>query len=273
MKAALAGYTPLAGRPYRVYVKGSYANNTNVRLNFDVDIAVEYHGFFYSDMAFDLKGQPDAAVDVFTTDDTYGRDDFKRDVRGALTSAFGSTAVTPGRIAFRVRNRETTLPADVVPSWEYRRYDRIVNGIPDFRKGTCVFPSGGSRTENFPEQQRVNGNAKNQATSKRYKRMVRALKKLQTRMVENGELPEELPSYLIECLVFNVPNEKFGHLAYLDDMQSVLARIYNETLENGNWHDWAEVNDLHYLFRGNRSWTREEVHRLAGRAWDHLGLS
>lgn len=44
VKAALAASDALAGRPYRVYVKGSYANNTNVRLNYDVDVAVEYHG-------------------------------------------------------------------------------------------------------------------------------------------------------------------------------------------------------------------------------------
>lgn len=272
IKAALAAYVPLKGRPYRVYVKGSYANNTNVRLNFDVDIAVEYHGYFYSDMAFELKDQPDSAVGVFSTSDSYSREQFKRDIHGALDEAFDQSAVSAGRIAYRVREQATTVPADVVPSWEYRRYDRIRNGAPIFHRGTCVFPAGGSRTANFPEQQRTNGNAKNVATKKRYKRMVRALKKLQTRLVSVGVLEEELPSYLIECLVFNVPDSAFGHSTYCSDLEAVLARIFNATLPQGDWNDWEEVHQLKYLFRGDRSWSRQDVHRLAERAWSHLGL-
>lgn len=272
IKAALAAFGPLQGRPYRVYVKGSYANNTNVRLNFDVDIAVEYYGFFYSDLVFDVEGQPKSVVGVIDSDDPYTRAEFKTDILGALHQAFGKNVVTPGRIAYRVREKATTLPADIVPSWEYRRYERIVNGVPKYQQGTCVFPKGGSRTHNFPEQQRVNGNRKNTDTSKRYKRMVRALKKLQTRLVEQGVLSEELPSYLIECLVYNVPNSSFGHSTYLSDMREVLASVFNATLTNGDWNDWVEVNDLRYLFRGNKAWTVGGVHRLADAAWDHLSL-
>lgn len=272
IEAALADYGALQGRPYRVYTKGSYANNTNVRLNFDVDIAVEYYGFFYSDMTFDLEGQPKSVVGVIDSDDPYTRAEFKTDILGALHKAFGKPAVTTGRIAYRVREKATTLPADVVPSWEYRRYERLINGEPDYRQGTCVFPTGGSRTENFPEQQRINNNRKNEETSRRYKRMVRALKKLQTRLVEQGVLQEELPSYLIECLVFNVPNASFGHSAYLQDMREVLASIFNATLTNGDWFDWEEANKLHYLFRGGKAWDRAGVHRLADAAWNHLGL-
>lgn len=271
IKAALASYGPLIGRPYRVYVKGSYANNTNVRLNFDVDVAVEYYGYFYSDMAFELEGQPDSAVGVSATSDPYSRSEFKADIKEALHKAFGARTVSTGRIAYRVREKATTLPADVVPSWEYRRYDRIVGGVPIFQTGTCVFPTGGSRTENYPKRQLENGNRKNADTAKRYKRMVRALKKLQTRLVAQGELKEELPSYLIECLVFNVPNDAFGHTTYLGDMRGVLAAIFNATLPEGDWNEWEEVHGLNYLFRGH-PWTRADVHLLADRAWDHLGL-
>lgn len=272
IKAALAAYEPLQGRPYRVYVKGSYANNTNVRLNFDVDIAVEYYGYFYSDLDFDLKGKPKSVVGVVDSSDPYTRAEFKADIKAALQAAFGTRAISTGRIAFRVREKATTLPADVVPSWEYRRYDRIVGGEPVCHQGTCVFPTGGNRTENFPEQQRENGNHKNAETTKRYKRMVRALKKLQTLLVEQGLLSEELPSYLIECLVFNVPSSAFGHNQYLQDMREVLARIFNATLTDGDWNDWEEVSGLKYLFRGDRPWSRAAVHRLADKAWDHLGF-
>src|ERR1700709_2629416 len=111
--------------------------------------------------------------------DPYTRDEFKGDIRASLVAAYGASAVEDGKIAYRVREKKTTLPADVVPSWEYRRYDRIVNGVPVYQEGSRVFPSTGGSKDNFPAIQKANGIAKNKATGLRYKRMIRALKKLQ----------------------------------------------------------------------------------------------
>jgi len=66
---ALAAYECLKGKPYRVYVKGSYANNTNVRLNYDVDIAVEYYGYFYHDLCFELENEEKSVVGVVDSSD------------------------------------------------------------------------------------------------------------------------------------------------------------------------------------------------------------
>jgi len=211
-------------------------------------------------------------VGIEASTDPYTRDAFKADIKKALENAFGATAVSTGKIAYRVREKKTTLPADVVPCWDYMRYDRIDDGVPIFHNGSCLFPTGGSRTVNYPAQQKANGNDKNSRTNKRYKRMVRALKKLQTLLVDEGVLSAELPSYLIECLVYNVPPGAFGHDAYLSDMRDVLAAIFNSTLESGNWNDWEEVNGLNYLYRGKPGWTHEQVHALAGAAWNKLGL-
>src|SRR5690348_5780726 len=77
---ALANFEPLNGRPYRIFAKGSYANNTHVRLNYDVDIAVEYLGYFYSDLMFDLKGKDKSEVGVVSSSDTYSTGEFKADI-------------------------------------------------------------------------------------------------------------------------------------------------------------------------------------------------
>ena len=272
VKGALRNYAPLQGRSYSVYTKGSYANNTNVRLNYDVDVAVEYRGFFYYDLIFDLKDQPKEKVGIVASTDPYTRDDFKADIRAALVAAFGASAITSGRIAHRVRQKKTTLPADVVPCWEYHRYDRITNGTPDFQEGSRIYPTSGACTDNYPTQQQRNGMDKNKRTGMRYKYMVRALKRLQTKLVEDGDLATELPSYLIECLVYNVPDDNFGHSMYLADMRGVLAMIFNATLTGGDSNDWDEVNGLRYLFRGTTAWSASQVHTLADAAWNKLGL-
>jgi hypothetical protein len=273
IKSALAKYEPLKGRPYIVYVKGSYANNTNVRLNYDVDIAVEYQNFFDYDMEFGLKGKTLADVGAQVSTDPYTREDFKTDIRAALVAAYGSSAVKDGEIAYRVRQKKTTLPADVVPCWLYRRYDGTGFNGPIYHEGSRVYPRSGSHKTNYPKIQLKKGTEKNNRTGHRYKRMVRALKKLQTRIVENGELPKELPSYFIECLVYNVPDASFNHADdYLADMSGVLMRIYNAMLSDGNGYDWLHVHELVYLFRGDDSWSQADAQALALAAWNELEL-
>jgi hypothetical protein len=204
---ALKASAALKGRPYRVYAKGSYANNTNVRLNYDVDIAVEYHGKFFYDFMLDAKDCAPSDAGITASTDTYSNDQFRADVQAALVAAFGVTNVDAGKIALRVRNKKTTLPADVVPCWEYRRYDRLINGVPYYSQGSRVFPSSGGSKDNFPAQQQENGTAKNLRVGRRYKRMVRCFKKLQTYLVAQDLIEEELPSYLSECLVYNVTDD------------------------------------------------------------------
>lgn len=272
IRASLDKYEPLQGK-YRVYVKGSYANRTNVRLNFDVDIAVEYVGYFYSELLFDLKDHDQSEVGIVDSTDPYTRADFKRDIKAALIEEFGSTSIKTGKIAYRVRENKTTLPADVVPSWEYRRYDRLDwRGQPIVHIGARVFPSTGGYKNNFPKLQVERGTAKNDRTGRRYKRMVRCLKKMQTRLVAAGVLDEELPSYFVECLVFNVPDDRFNHTSYLEDFRAVVGAIWSATKPDGDWADWEEVHGLHYLFKGDFSGYRENAHKLADKAWDEVGI-
>ena len=52
-----------------------------------------------------------------------------------------------------------------------------------------------------------NGIAKNSNTYRRFKRLTRLHRKLRYKMLENGEtLSDNITSFLLECLVWNVPN-------------------------------------------------------------------
>jgi hypothetical protein len=54
--------------------------------------------------------------------------------------------------------------------------------------------------------------AKNNATGGRFKRIVRVLKRLRNEMADHDvAAAKPIASYLIECFVWNVPNEGFGH--------------------------------------------------------------
>lgn len=275
IKAALRGASELKGFDCKVYVKGSYANNTNVRRDFDVDVAVECRSFYFPDLAGEAATTKKAAIEAgFHGYNGPGVEDFKRAVNAILLKTFGKTAVIPGKIAYRIREGKTTLPADVVPCFEYHRiYDMDGKNALKYSEGTMLFPSAGKPVINWPQQQLERGTEKNNATGHRYKRMVRALKKLQTELVRENLLAAELPSFLVECLVYNVPNEYLGHDKYLDDMRAVVAVIFQATDEKGACDDWLEVNRLKYLFRAEQSWTFEQAHRLSLVAWKHMGFS
>lgn len=101
--------------------------------------------------------------------------------------------------------------------------------------------------------------------------MVRALKRLENELVNAGLL-DELPSFFMECLVYNVPDDDFNHSTYVGDMRAVLATIFNETLSNDRCSDWLEVSERKYLFHSTQPWTRNQAHDLAGRAWDYMGF-
>jgi hypothetical protein len=68
-----------------------------------------------------------------------------------------------------------------------------------------------TRIANYPDQHSANCTAKHQATNKWFKPMVRILKNMRGKLVEDKIIEEGVaPSYYIEGLLYNVPNEKFG---------------------------------------------------------------
>lgn len=276
IKAALKASANLKSVGYKVYAKGSYANNTNVRLDYDVDIAVECTDFYYHDQFGAAADVKKAAVEKQFSGykGGYTSSDFKNDVEQALVDCYGRQAVKRGNMAMRVREKKTTLPADVVPCFEYHYiYDVDFWGNLKYHQGTRIYPDAGSYIHNWPVQQQTLGVAKNELTGRRYKRMVRALKRLENQLVKDGQI-KELPSFFIECLVYNVPNECFNHKTYVADMRDVLRVIFNSTLTKNKdeCEKWLEVSERKYLFDSTQPWTYQQAHDLADKAWDYMGF-
>src|ERR1700756_722630 len=99
-----------------------------------------------------------------------------------------------------------------------------------YDSGTQLLPDNGGQIINWPRQNYDNGVAKNDATSRRFKAVVRILKRLRNEMVDNGhKVAEPIPSYLMECLVWNVPNQGFGHDKYYDDVRYAIAHLWDRT--------------------------------------------
>ena len=201
---------------------------------------------------------------------SYHYPQFKDEVEEALVNEFGRKSVYRGNKAFDIKANTHRVDADVAPFFEHRRYSK--NGR--FISGVQLLSDNGGKVVNWPEQHYDNGVSKNSECNKRYKRSVRILKKLCNEMEENKVFQAYfIPGFLIECLVWNVPNKYFGQDSYYLDVKNVLAYLFNNTRTDKNCSEWGEVSELKYLFRSNQAWTRQQAHNFIDAAWDYVGFN
>lgn len=254
IRAAINASAKLNRRNIRVFVQGSYRNRVNVRQDSDVDIGVECEDVMFSDLP---EGKTKADFGITPAEYTYAQ--FKNEVGEALTEYFGRAAVTRGDKAFDIKATQRQVEADVAPFFQHRRY-RSDGG---FDRGVELRSDSGGRIINWPEQHYDNGVAKHTRTSQRFKKIVRILKCLRNEMEEKGrEAAKPIPSFLIECLVFNAPTRCFGNDKWHDDVMAVLAFLRENTVSDHLCNDWGEVSELKYLFRGSHKWTRQQAHEF-----------
>lgn len=254
----------------KVYAKGSYANATNVRMDSDVDVVVEnQHVIYYDYFPPEIAPSPDPNSDPYTG--PWNPTNWREEVRLAMVRRFGSSDVdSSGEVAITIAEVAGSRPsADVVPSFDYRRYDRPDQSIAHV--GSRVFKRTQGRIDNFPDQQKSNGITKDSNTAGRYKKYVRALKNAENFLSDRGAI-DSLPSYFMECLVWNVPDAQIVSGSTVDQgFRSTLAHLYNNLLPSAfTADDWEEPNRLKYLFRTDK-WSRGDAFTLIDATWDLLG--
>lgn len=273
IRTAVARNPKLKDRSVLVFTQGSFRNRVNIRQDSDVDVGVMLYDYFLSEYP---KGKTKADFD--NTDGNYPFSQFKDELENALVDFFGRAVVTRGNKAFNIKATAAQVDADVVPLYEFRQYWE--NG--SYRAGVALIPDNSSRRiENYPERlvdywpltplHYENGVSKNDETSRRFKGMVRILKKVRVELEDAGSAAA-VPSYLVECLVWNAPNGCFDEDTWEDRVQSVLRFLWQNTREATLCDKWCEVDGIKYLFHILQPWTREQAHAFINAAWDYVGV-
>lgn len=262
IREAIQGHTAFDNCSLTVFSKGSYPNNTNVRLNSDVDIAVQCHEASYSD---------GNAPSVGSYTGYWTPANLRAELGAALVNKFGSDVDTSGGTAIRVRSSSSRVEADAVPCFDYKHH--FSGG--GYREGIKVIRTDGRQIVNYPAQCYAEGVARNTATSQRYKKVVRILKRVAIDMESSGRHPNA-PSFFIESLVFNCPNTDFGASSWTLRVKKVIFSIWDHcegsepTAESDRW---LETNRAKFLFHPTQKWSREDGRAFAHAAWNHLGLA
>ena len=266
IREAIQAHEPFEGCSLSVYAKGSYPNNTNVRQESDVDIAVQCHEAMYWKEAAPGAHPPSVAYSGPWTPAA-----LRREVTAALEAKFPGQLDTSGSTAVKVYSASARVDADVTPCFDYRYY--FEGG--SYRDGTRIVRMDGVHLENFPGQHLANGRAKNNRTGRNFKRVVRILKRVEYAMVADG-YHDEVPSFFIECLAYNCADAIFARSDWASRVKGVLATVY-EALEGPESEDsserWNQVDECLYLFFPRQKWTRETGRDYAYAAWTYLGLS
>ena len=264
IRAAIDASPTLSARSISVFPQGSYRNRTNVRTESDVDVCVCCSDSIF----FDLPAGTTPEQFGIRTPAPYGFAQFRADVSAALVARFGAGSVKAGSKAYTVHENASRIAADAVPVFEYRNYQYSVPPAI----GTA-FLADGRRINNYPEQHYSNGVAKNDATARRFKMITRILKRLRYEMTNEGvAIAEELASFEIESLVWNVPIPLFGAATLREDLVRVMGHVYVNTEDDQKCAAWKEVNGIKPLFGPAQPWGRTDVRPFLERVWEFAEL-
>jgi hypothetical protein len=226
VREAINDHDPLKNKSTDVFGQGSYANNTNVRLNSDIDINVCYTDGFY----FELPDGMDRYDFDLNNPSSYSFSEFKNHVEQALINKFGADSIKRDDKCIKILGNNYRIETDVVPTWNFRRY--FENG--EYVTGVKFFSDSGKGIKNFPKKHIANGKDKNKETSRRFKKLTRIYRKTLYKMSEEMQSirNNNISSFLLECLVWNVPNRIFNENSSWSDMtKESLIYLYQNTKE------------------------------------------
>jgi hypothetical protein len=155
------------------------------------------------------------------------------------------------------------FPADIVPCFPIRMYE----GVGDFEPGISILPDSGGEILNYPEQHYANGVGKNEATGRRFKKMVRCFKRMENHIVSTNSIFDPLPSFFMESLIFNCPVALFLRESYVESFRDLMMWLYVTLGDTPKCNGMMEVNEVKTLFKDGQTWTPDQAKSMVAMAW------
>ena len=245
IKNVLEAYnTPFRSKDFKVFLQGSYANDTNINAESDVDIVIQLNDCLNSDLS-NLSDSEKAAYKSAFDNATYTYSNFKEDVLSVLKAQY-ENAVKTGNKAISIDANNSRRKADVIVAIQHRRYFKFRSSSDSsYIKGLCFYNASNQPISNFPNDHSANLTDKHQASSNRLKPLIRVFKNMRNRLIDEGKIGGDIaPSYYIEGLLFNVPNEEFK-----SSYQDSVVNILNWYQQKAKKTELVCANKKYYLLR------------------------
>lgn len=269
IKSAIDAKSELKTMGIEVFIQGSFANNTNVRSESDVDVCVMLKDTFHCEYPEGVRDE-----NYGFTSSSFTFQQYRELVKKALQDKFRSEYVHDGNKSLKINENTYHVQADVVPAFQLRNYYYNKSKSADnYVEGTWFVSKSGLHIANYPKVHIKNGTEKNNRTGYKYKKLVRIMKHIKNEMVDDGKAnAAKITSFLVECLVWNVPDATItGYSTWNETVRQAIYYLYNEI--RGDRHkEWGEVSEMLYLFR-KRKWTDLDVKQWLYDAWNYLGYN
>ncbi|MCI5050491.1 MAG: nucleotidyltransferase [Rickettsiales bacterium] len=256
---------------FTIISQGSYHNNTNVKNDSDVDLCVCLNSAYF---------HTPAAGDGFDVYDYYEPlpftfQEYKTHVASSLRNHFGYSAVKVGGKAISIHTEDDhKISADIVPAYTEVLYFRKslwpTNYPTEYQRGIGFVTDQGQKIANYPVQHHSNGVAKNNRTSRRYKNVVRILKRLRNHMRDNNiDAAKTCSSFLIECLAYNASDESFANSNLYECVEHVLLELI-VALRGRDGDTYTEVNEIKMLFSVAQPWSKQQALEFVEAAYAYI---
>jgi len=268
IKDAIKAHDNLKDLTIEFIIQGSYGNNTNVKIDSDIDVCV-----MLTDTVFCAYREGASDKDYGYTTGTTNYSDYRSWVISAIVTKFGAENVITGNKSIKIKSNSFHVHADVVPAFQFRNYKYEKNNNPkDYYEGIKFYSSDNTEVINYPKRHISNGILKNDQTLRRYKRTVRLYKRIKNKMIEDGiPVSSNIRSFLIECMLWNIPNQIFTNSKTWNDvLRESIISLYNSTKTEEGCKSWLECSELIYLFHSLRKWNRADTNSFLLQMWQYL---
>lgn len=248
-----------------IYLQGSYANNTNITGESDVDIVIELKKILFSYDIDDLTTEEKNAFhEAYPSTSTYSFLKFKNDAYQALKSYF--EAVSYEAKCLKVPSNSSRVNADIVPSFEHRKYQRFTFYTRDkYIPGIKFYDTEENRKIiNYPKKHLENCESKNIDSGGKFKDSVRIFKNFNRELIERNLINDEIaPSYFIENTIYNCSSQVFDG-NYTEIVLKIFQFLVND-IENGRLPHYQCANEQDLLFDTN-TWNEANAHIFISKA-------
>ena len=232
-------------KKFKIFLQGSYGNDTNIFKESDVDVVIRLDSIF----TYDINNLPDDQKAVFQllhAAAVYTHKHFRKHVLEVLMNRFEDDVVL-GTKAVMIKPFHNRRKTDVLIATQHRKYSSFYGlGNEAQITGIIFHKLDGSRVVNYPGQHRENLVKKNQATSEWFKHIIRIWKNARQQMIDANMIEAGVaPSYYIEGLLYNAPNNLYG-----TSYENTMVNVLNWVLE-ADRSSFLCANEQYLLLDGN----------------------
>ncbi len=149
------------------------------------------------------------------------------------------------------------------PAVAYHAYTNVIDKNGDtivvFVDGVAMPSKDDGLTIYYPYQEEKNYHIANVKTDYRFNSIVRVFKHLADWISRKEGHSSMIHSYLITCLIYNVPNVIIKRMSGYDDAILEIVDYLYDVLTTDLYKEMYEINDIKLLFSSKQIWSRENA--------------